>query len=119
TLVLKEDFRVEHGIAEFGEKRIGKGLTKSQWRSILGIQDADVAILDDRLHRIGVDGIEDVQQELWMKSGREDPRLCAIFALDGDDTAAGERASAVDTEDLRQMVIGNIDVGGREYAERN
>ena len=52
-----------------------------------------------------------------MKSGREDPRLCAVFALDGDDAAAGERAAAIDTEDLRQMVIGNVDVGGRENAE--
>src|SRR5439155_16186870 len=106
ALVLEEDFGVKYGIAELGQKWVGKGLTKSQGRTILGIQDADIAILDDRLHRIGIDRVEYVQQELRMKSGREYPRLCTVFAVHGDNAATRERASAINAEDLRQMVIG-------------
>ena len=104
---------------KFGRERVGEGLAGPQRRTVLGRQDADLALRDAHFGLGGVHVVEDVDQQPGMEAGGEDFGLRAVLAVHGDDPPFSQRTAAVDAKELSQIPIGHANEGGRRDREQD
>src|SRR5262249_57379752 len=115
--VLEEGLRVEHLVTQRNRERVGKSSSGRERRAVLGDEHADLPLLDADLLVLGVDLVDDVDEQARMEAGREDLGLRTILAVGRDDATGAERPSSVDPEQMSDMPVGDLHVRRREQAE--
>src|SRR5262249_22015044 len=103
--VQQEHLGIQHLISELCRERVSKGLTCSEWRSVLCWEDADFAPRDTHLEGARAHLIQDVHQYPWVKPGRQNAPRRTFPAGHGDNSPPGKRPPAVHAEKLTQMPV--------------
>src|SRR5215469_1592934 len=82
--VQQEHLGIQHLISKLGRERVSKSLTGSERRSVFCCENAGFAFRDTHFEVARVHVIQDVHQQPWVKTWRQNARLWTILAVHGD-----------------------------------